>query len=330
MARHYEDASTCYPGSDVRLVGLCTGSLAAAAVASSHSLSHLLPLAVETVGIAFRVGLHARKAASLLGGDVEEQEPWAHVFTNDDQVSVKPVLDDFNRDSEIPKPSRPYVSALGPKSTTISGPPSTLRQLIEKSQCLQGPRSTLPLHAPYHAPHLYTLVDLKAVALGRRPETEEVLHNHQPRLPIYSTSTGELHTANNTTDLFTHALHDILQECLRWDQVLRSYISDVPSTEPEERLVLAFGPTKATSGLITALQANSNDKVKLQDSQSWLLSVSDDSGSAQRVAKPKLAIVGMAGRFPGGADHEAFWESLEQGLDLHKEVCWSISYCQQC
>lgn len=31
----------------------------------------------------------------------------------------------------------------------------------------------------------------------------------------------------------------------------------------------------------------------------------------------KIAIVGMSGRFPGGANLDAFWDSLEKGLDLH-------------
>ncbi|GME43501.1 hypothetical protein SNOG_11981 [Neofusicoccum parvum] len=34
----------------------------------------------------------------------------------------------------------------------------------------------------------------------------------------------------------------------------------------------------------------------------------------------KIAVVGMAGRFPGAADTEKLWELLEAGLDIHHEV----------
>lgn len=34
----------------------------------------------------------------------------------------------------------------------------------------------------------------------------------------------------------------------------------------------------------------------------------------------KLAIVGMAGRFPDAASHQKLWELLEKGLDVHREV----------
>jgi len=38
-------------------------------------------------------------------------------------------------------------------------------------------------------------------------------------------------------------------------------------------------------------------------------------------AKPKIAIVGIFGRFPGGANScEAFWDLLREGLDVHEEV----------
>jgi noranthrone synthase len=41
------------------VLGLCTGGLAAAAVSSCSTLSELLPAAVQTVQVAFRLGLCA-------------------------------------------------------------------------------------------------------------------------------------------------------------------------------------------------------------------------------------------------------------------------------
>lgn len=43
---------------------------------------------------------------------------------------------------------------------------------------------------------------------------------------------------------------------------------------------------------------------------------------ASNPRRSKLAIVGMAGRFPNAADHEKFWNLLEAGLDVHKRVCF--------
>lgn len=58
---HYEEPGKAYPSreSSPYLVGLCTGALASAAIASSTSLSELLPAAVHTVQVALRLGLLA-------------------------------------------------------------------------------------------------------------------------------------------------------------------------------------------------------------------------------------------------------------------------------
>ena len=57
--------------SDSLIIGLCTGSLAAAAVSSCRTLSELLAVAVHTVRIAFRTGL----CAVHLGSSIEQDTP---------------------------------------------------------------------------------------------------------------------------------------------------------------------------------------------------------------------------------------------------------------
>ncbi|KAF4633175.1 hypothetical protein G7Y89_g4946 [Cudoniella acicularis] len=44
------------------------------------------------------------------------------------------------------------------------------------------------------------------------------------------------------------------------------------------------------------------------------------AGNSLPPAREKLAIVGMAGRFPDAETHEKLWELLEKGLDVHREV----------
>lgn len=60
-------------------MGLCTGLLAAAAVSSSQSLSHLLPTAVHAVLIALRFGLCALKTGLLLDPTAKYQDSWSAV-----------------------------------------------------------------------------------------------------------------------------------------------------------------------------------------------------------------------------------------------------------
>lgn len=52
-----------YCGNNARLLGLCTGALAAAAVSCSRSILELVPMAVNAVIIAFRTGTHVTDVA---------------------------------------------------------------------------------------------------------------------------------------------------------------------------------------------------------------------------------------------------------------------------
>lgn len=58
----------------------------------------------------------------------------------------------------------------------------------------------------------------------------------------------------------------------------------------------------------------------MEDHTTWRLRPSAVPPATGRKADSKIAIVGMAGRFPGAADHNLLWELLEKGLDVHREV----------
>lgn len=61
----YSQTKHEYPSPrDSRLLGLCTGALAAAAISCASSVVSLLPLAVTSVVVAFRTGLSAAGAGS--------------------------------------------------------------------------------------------------------------------------------------------------------------------------------------------------------------------------------------------------------------------------
>ena len=87
------------------------------------------------------------------------------------------------------------------------------------------------------------------------------------------------------------------------------------------KCLLSIGPTHAASYLANTLKSQTDLEVVLRrstsaKSESATLSP-DNRGS---VGRCKLAIVGMAGRFPDAASHQALWELLERGLDVHREV----------
>ena len=97
----------------------------------------------------------------------------------------------------------------------------------------------------------------------------------------------------------------------------------------EECRITSFGPCAAKSMFAKAMQSEAGYRVTLHEDLAMKLSEAPSAfGDAPRTSKkPKLAIVGMAGRFPNAADHEKFWDLLEAGLDVHKRVCQIDSLC---
>lgn len=64
---HYGDLGHAYPrGNENFIVGLCTGQLAAAAVSSSRTVGELIPVGVETVVLALRLGTCVLKVQELV------------------------------------------------------------------------------------------------------------------------------------------------------------------------------------------------------------------------------------------------------------------------
>lgn len=77
-------------------VGLCTGLLAAAAVASSPALPALVPLAVEVVLIAFRTGLYAGVTAKSLEVSQGHASSWSSAVTGTNDKDAQAAISDFH------------------------------------------------------------------------------------------------------------------------------------------------------------------------------------------------------------------------------------------
>lgn len=81
-----------------QLLGACTGLIAASAIASAGSLTTLLPLAVEAVRIAFRIGSYVGDVAQRVGGPHDVLESWSTIVAVSDMKAAEAALDDYNQE----------------------------------------------------------------------------------------------------------------------------------------------------------------------------------------------------------------------------------------
>lgn len=144
-----------------------------------------------------------------------------------------------------------------------------------------------------------------------------ILEKYSVVHPVIGLSSLEF--SNSTLELFSQSILEVLTRQVQWDTLVKTCVSDFRSSATKGVRVLAMGPTALANNLVLALKIGGGLTISLEDGVSWfaqnpLPRVSGD------LRNSKIAIVGMAGRFPNAADHESFWKLLEQGLDVHREV----------
>jgi hypothetical protein len=300
-----------------RTLGLCTGVLAAAAVSCSRDKSDLVPLAVEAVIVAFKVGLHVTSAALRLDPSQHSlaDQSWSMAVA-DGPLAVDAVSK-FCQASSLPPTCLPYISAYSPGGITVSGPPESLNKLRISTAFLSLRSKSLPIHGPYHSSHCSTHLDVHAILAG----LDAGLSSRKVIMPMilssgldcYAQSFGSLlKTAVEEVLLHPIQMGRVLEQLEQWlsTSVLGSDIGlvevDSICTAAGQGIVAALKPTLVVHLLTASMNQNN---------------ASMFDGSSSSVAKTsKLAIIGFSGRYPDAKDNEAFWDLLLQGLDVHKPV----------
>ncbi|KAL2023150.1 hypothetical protein VTK56DRAFT_3756 [Thermocarpiscus australiensis] len=304
-----------------RLVGLCSGLFAAFAIASAPSLSALVPLAVQAVLLAFRTGSYVHSLAERLDPAFEESGSWTYAIPGLKQEDAVELLATFHDSNGVPQANRAYISAVSANSLAISGPPSTLEGVL-RSEALSSLKPVpISVHGPYHAGHLHSMVDVDKILRLDDPEVADCFYMTRPRSPVMSCATGTWFAADDTRSLIRSIVYEILNETIKFNSVLDGCLASARQFEGKKCLVLPLGPTQHSSTLANLLRDETELEVVLRRAPPVPPEATESTiGNHGSSGKPKLAIVGMAGRFPDADSHEKLWELLAKGLDVHRVV----------
>ena len=274
-----------------------------------------MPLAVEAVRLSFRIGTCVATVKAALEPAASESGSWSTIVTGTSESEAKDALRQFHVARGVPASNQAYISAASGQAVTISGPPSTTKRLFAESEVLSGKtRVSLSVHAPYHAPHLYSESDIDKV-LDRT--ARDMFASCQPTTLVHSSASGQCHVASNGLELIQLALREILMEPVKWNLLLEECVSQVTNYSSTECCVYAMGVSNTATSLASQLRAGGQSSVSVREHHSWAAPPDETLGRTQN---DKIAIVGMAGRFPNAASHEKLWDLLEKGLDVHREI----------
>lgn len=305
--------------------GLCTGSLAAAAITSCQSLADLLPVAVQTVRVAFRAGLCVYRAAIAIE---PSDDPWSLVIASnspediatrvqsfcesnvsDIHLQVELQIDSLQRLSLL---ARPFISAFLPHGISVSGSPSSLIQFQRSEQFSKLHAKTIPIFAPYHTSQVFSSADIGGI-LELPSQAADNLNTE--RISFISSATGKLCVNTSTRSRLESALTQILLEPIRWHDLARGISASVQASAASEFQIYSFG-----CNVDTKLAETVHSATGLHQLQSPNPRHTESSSMGWRPDQSKIAIIGFSGRYPHAECNEEFWDLLVKGLDVHEVV----------
>jgi acyl transferase domain-containing protein len=209
--------------------------------------------------------------------------------------------------------TRPYVSAYAPNGITVSGPPRSLAQLVDSRYFKDLRYRNIPIYGPYHAAHLYSQCDIDEIVDGLASDREASRPIQTPLIQ----NTGVVGTEDSFATLLAAAVGQVLLQPIRWSSILGELRTWIGSVNADSFRVVPIGTT-ADQLIYNALRQSPLCGLLPLTAVQTKHVPSEAPTSYPNPKKPKLAIIGMSGRFPGASSNDAFWDLLYQGLDVHK------------
>lgn len=194
-----------------------------------------------------------------------------------------------------------------------------MQHFLETSQFEKTLRLTpLAVHAPYHAPHIFSAIDVQHIIRAVGP-----VSSFSSKLAfISSSSSRNLPTGLKFQDLLYRAVEDILILPLDLREAAENIRLVLEATDNVQQCALFPISTGVGPSLKQSFSSAMASRVSIVDC--IMERVAADAGpkstSGPKPSESKIAIIGMSGRFPESADVEAFWDLLHQGLDVHRPV----------
>ena len=167
---------------------------------------------------------------------------------------------------------------------------------------------SLPIAAAFHAKHLR--FDGGRIILPGST-TKELSLEHTQIISSHSGLPYEFHTL---AELLSVVVDDILQNTIENAAIMENLCSSLE----ERRVILTPVGPNITIKRLTKCLKDANIEVEIESLQS------KGTSTCAATTSGDIAIVGMSGRFPGAETLEEFWKVLEDGLDLHREVCFTL------
>ncbi|PHH81287.1 hypothetical protein CDD82_1118 [Ophiocordyceps australis] len=300
-----EDPSVLVSGGKrSRILGFCTGELAAAVAAVAQDSAQLVDLAVEATGIGFRLARELHRRWTMVEAT---NAPWARTVLGVPADRVEAILQEFHESEMIPRVRQACIGFVSDNWLTIFAPPKTLGRLFcWSSELEEAPSIDTDARGGVHMPTLPAL-DIDYI-LGSSTLLTCV---PSPKAVMTSPYTCQPRRQATLGGLFAEIIDDVAQRTLKLSASIDAALDNIQVRKL--RAVLP-GYTAHDVSLLKALKKRGIEYTVMAHGSKPAARSSGRQGSG------RVAIVGMSGKFPGSGDVETFWENLMEGKRYIEEI----------
>ncbi|TVY29662.1 Methylphloroacetophenone synthase [Lachnellula hyalina] len=288
--------------------GFCTGFLTAAAIDFSRNEEQLAEYTATSLRLAMCIGVYIDQNALY----AEPPNPVCalSVRWKEGQFSKRQVED------LLAGYAHAYIACITDVScVTVTAQASDEKQLTEVLREAGLRAKKISINGRFHsaADHITAAQTLrkftKSVKGLQYPEA------FQLQAPLRRNDTGELITGGDSvTDI---ALHGILLHTADWYTTVRKTFDAFPTDHPRVT-TFAF---EGVVPLSLSQRNETNDHVNITNGANGVNRVNGINENLEANYPPhSVAVVGMSCRFPGADDVDKFWDLLESGVSMVREV----------
>ncbi|KAI0803760.1 thiolase-like protein [Xylaria sp. FL0064] len=316
---HHESSPLKYDFqlANTSLIAKGTGMLSAVAIGLSPSLVVLPEISEDITRVAFRFGLVVDQVCRSLEAsptEINSEGAWVYCVYGVDVNDAEQAVAEFNTGKGLPVPSTASVFNTDGKSVNIGGPPSTLKTLFSESEFF-GSTKNVPMkkiQGMWHTGSAYGIEHTKQIV-------PRIRQNYSLQLPLFSPVTRKPLEVTDPTALVEKIVEKILLEQIQWDKTIDGVTRRLSNLAPGSIEMITIQPSQHNESLLAHWRAQfPSAPISSKDMMWAAMDIPLGESSPRDPESSKIAVVGMACRFPGSADDtEKFWDVLMKGRDVH-------------